>query len=136
VSSRVQRKGPSLGSFAKKLQGLPRTTAIKVAERGADKISNAAQASFDGGQTAHGDARPLGTSGNVVTLVKDGKLRAALRFLHDGGTKIRAALLDKYMGVMVGRFGVLPGGGDPLPQEWQQQLSDTTKDVISEELAP
>lgn len=136
MSSGVKRQGPSLKTFAKKLQGLPRVTAIKVAERGAVKISTAAQASFDGGQTAHNDVRPLGTSGNVVTLVKGGKLRAALQFLHDGGTKIRAALGETYMGVMTGRFRVLPNRGEPLPQEWQRRLSDTATEVISEELAP
>jgi hypothetical protein len=136
VSSSVTRKGPSLKTFAKKLHTLPRTTAIKVAEQGSGKISNSAQSSFDGGMTAHNDTRPLGTSGNTVTLVKGGKLRAALRFLHDGGTKIRAALGEKYMGVMTGRFRVLPNRGEALPDDWQRQLSETTDDVIKEEMAP
>jgi hypothetical protein len=130
----VKRKGPSLRSFASKLQALPRVTAVKVAELGADKISTAAQTSFDGGQTAFGAPRPLGSRGNTVTLVKGGKLRsAALQFRHDGGTRIRAALLDRYMGVMNGRFGVLPGGGDPLPREWQRALSETAREVVFEE---
>ncbi len=131
----VKRKGVTLQSYAKTLKALPRVAAIKVAERGASQISTAAQSSFDAGQTVHDEARPLGTRGNVVTLKKTGKLRAALRFLHDGGTRIRAALKERYMGVMTGRFEVLPHGAR-LPARWKRLLDREATSTLKQEAAP
>lgn len=131
----VTRKGPSLRSYAKTLEQLPRVAAIKVAERGAGVISTAARDSFDSGRTADDRSRPLGTSGNEVDLVQSGDLRAtALRFLHDGTTRIRAALTKRYHRVMVGRFGVLPGAR--LPARWRRLLGLTADGVLQEEALP
>jgi len=131
----TKRKGPSLRTYAKTLEQLPRTVAIKVAERGAGVITTAARGSFDSGRTADDQPRPLGTSGNEVNLVVSGNLRAqALRFLHDGTTRIRAALTERYHGVMVGRFGVLPGAR--LPARWRQLLGLTADGVLTEEARP
>jgi hypothetical protein len=131
----ASRKGVSLRTYAKTLEQLPRVAAIKVAERGAGKISTAARESFDAGRTADDQPRPLGTRGNEVDLVVSGDLRAtALRFLHDGTTRIRAALRKRYHGVMVGRFGVLPGAR--LPAKWRQLLGLTANGVLTEEARP
>lgn len=128
-------KTADLRAFAKRMRKVPRTIAIDVARLGASKITTAAQTSFDAGRTAYDETRPLGTSGNRVSLVKGGKLRAmALRFLHDGGTRIRAVVMDRYMGVMIGRFGILPAGGQPLPTRWQQHLETATKEAGAERL--
>lgn len=133
----VSRKGPSLKAYAKQLRTLPRTVAIKIAERGAAKISAAAEASFDGGRTAHDEPRPLGSRGNQVDLVVSGRLRSmALRYRHDGGTRIRASVSGgRYMGVMIGRFGVLPHGSR-LPARWHQLLGQEAHDAAEEEAAP
>jgi hypothetical protein len=131
----VKRKGASLRSYAKTLKQLPQTVAIEVARQGAGKITTAARDSFDAGRTANDETRPLGTSGNEVDLVVSGDLRAnALRFLHDGTTRIRAAIRKRYHGVMIGRFDVLPGAR--LPARWRQLLGVTAAGVLSEEAQP
>jgi hypothetical protein len=134
----TKRKGPSLRTYAKTLKQLPQTVAIEVAERGAGKITTAARDSFDDGRTANDETRPLGENGNVVSLYRSGKLRAvAIRFLHDGGTKIRTAITEKYMGVHIGRFLYLPiGQGGRLPARWRQLLGLTADGVLTEEARP
>jgi len=131
----TKRRGPSLKSYAQTLKQLPREVAVKVASRGASQITSAAQESFSAGRTAHDDPRPTGTSGNAVTLVKSGKLQAmAIRFLHDGGTKIRAAITERYMAVHVGRFRYLPiGQGGRLPAKWRRLLGLTAQNTLQEE---
>jgi hypothetical protein len=131
----TRRKGPTLASYSKRLRELPRITAIKVAQRGAGQITTAAQGSLDSGLTAHDEARPLGTSGNAVTLRQTGALRAALQFLSDGGTRIRVAVQKRYMGVMVGRFEVLPHAGR-LPARWRRLLDREAMATLKEEARP
>jgi hypothetical protein len=131
----VKRKGATLASYAKRLKTLPRTVGIEVARVGASAISTAAQSSFDGGRTAHDDARPTGNAGNAVTLFKSGKLRAYLKFVSDAGTRIRCVLLEKYMGVMAGRFEVLPHGSR-LPVTWKLILGREAEIAAKKEARP
>jgi hypothetical protein len=70
---------------------LPTVLAQKVAARAAAEITALARASFDGGQTVYGDARPAGKHGNALSLVATGFTRDNLQFVSDGGTKIRAS---------------------------------------------
>jgi hypothetical protein len=127
MSSKVRKlRGASLKSFAKKLVAMPREVAIDVATTSAGLITRAAQASFDAGLTAYGDTRPLSPTGRAVSLVKTGKARStALIFRSDGGTKLRSSIVEKYMGILVGVYKILPiGQGGRLPPSWRRLMDD------------
>jgi hypothetical protein len=117
----------SLKDFAKGLKALPRSVAIATAKRSAAGLTRALTSSFDAGRTAYDEARPLGAAGNEVSLVQTGRTRGLLRFVYDGGTRLRASLMAlRYVRYII-RFGILPRGGDPIPRHWKRQLDDNMK---------
>jgi hypothetical protein len=99
------------------LAGLKTEVAQKAAAEIADEITRQARASFDGGQTVYGDARPTGVHG-PLSLVKTGTTRDSLRFSSDGGTKVRAVLGNPYMKYLIGKYVILPIGNAALPFSW------------------
>jgi hypothetical protein len=100
--------------------------AIETAKRSSQQLTAALTGSFDGGRTAYDEQRPLGSTGNKLDLVVTGRVRGLLRFVHDGGTKLRASLMAvPYFRYLI-RFGILPRGGDPLPSKWRQVLDENT----------
>jgi hypothetical protein len=123
----VKRRGKDLRSFAKGLKALPKQIAIETAERSAAGLTAALTSSFDAGQTAYDEQRPLGIAGDKLTLVQTGRVRSLLRFVHDGGTRLRASLMAVRYARYLIRFGLLPRGGDPLPPKWAQLLDTNTK---------
>jgi len=127
-----KRSGTSLSGLSAKLKDIPRTAAIGVARIAAGKLSSAVLASFDAGQTAYDSARPLGSSGNKLTLVQTGRVRGLLRFLSDGTTKIRANIGVPYMRYLI-RYGILPVG--PLPIKWRAIFDAEKKKVLDAEVA-
>jgi len=135
MASSVKRRGKDLRSFAKGLRRLPRNIAIETARRSAAGLTTALTGSFDAGRTAYDDQRPLGSKGQQVTLKQTGRTRSLLRFVHDGGTRLRASLMAIPYAKYLIRFGLLPRGGDPLPAKWSQLLDANTKAAGDSEAA-
>jgi hypothetical protein len=134
MASSVKRRGRDLREFTKDLQSLPRTAAIKVARKASASLTGAITSSFDAGQTAYDEPRPLGSAGNKLTLRKTDTVRGMLRMAYDGGTRLRAVLATKYARYLI-RFGILPRGGDAMPRKWSQLLARDTDDVLTREAA-
>lgn len=130
--SAVKGDTRSLREFAKRLRAVPTKAAITIAKAAAPKISALASAAYDGGQTVHGTARPGGVSG-PLTLVQSGATRAQVRFVSDGGTKIRAVLGTKYARYLIGKYQILPSGA--LPTVWAQLLGKVAADELAALLA-
>jgi hypothetical protein len=138
MASKIKKaRGPSLRSVSQSLWRMPRAMAIDVARKGAALITQAAQESFDAGETAYGDTRPLSPTGKKVSLVKTGRARLiALTFRSDGGTRIRSSIAEKYMGVLVGVYNILPiGAGGLLPRKWARLLKEQTERSGAEQAA-
>lgn len=112
----------TLRNLNKRLTQMPKMLAQQVAREAAQEITALAQASYDSGQTVYGDARPRGVHGNELSLVETGFTRAALRFVSDGGTKIRAALGRPYARFLIGKYRILPIGNAALPFAWAARL--------------
>lgn len=127
MASPIKRRGGDLRAFAKGLQAMPRTVAIETARRSSADLTTALTSSFDGGRTAYDEPRPLGSRGNKLDLVQTGRTRSMLRFVHDGGTRLRASLMAIPWARYLVRFGILPRGGDPIPAKWRQLLDANTK---------
>lgn len=134
MSSSVKRRGRDLRAVAKELQKLPRTAGVKVAQRASVSLTGALTGSFDAGQTAYDEARPLGSRGNKLTLRQTGRIRGMLRMVHDGGTRLRVVLATSYARYLI-RFGLLPRGGDAMPRKWSRLLERDTGAVLDEEAA-
>ena len=115
----------SLRAFRKKLLTVSRVAAIKIAKKAAPAVTGEATGSYDSGQTVHGDPRPLGVEGNALSLVLSGTTRGAMKFVSDGGTKIRAVLGTKYAKFLIGKYGILPTGA--LPTSWQKRLAKVSE---------
>lgn len=134
MGSKIKRRGPSLKGFANRLRALPRKLAQRVAALAANTITTAAQKSFDAGVTCFDEARPLGINGNKLTLVKSGRARSVmLRFVSDGGTKIRTMVPEKYMKILVGVYKTLPiGAGGRIPQKWRAGIDQDGRRAVRE----
>lgn len=111
----------------RQLAAMPKVLAQKVAAQAAGEITALAQASYDGGRTVYGDPRPAGVKGNALSLVESGFTRGALRFVSDGGTKIRASLGRRYAKYLIGKYVILPIGNAALPFAWLSRLRTITQ---------
>ncbi len=129
--SRVTGNISKLSQLAASLRQLPRVLAIDVAAKVAPSITALARASFDGGRTAYGDARPAGVHGNALTLVKSGDTAATLNFVAIG-TKVRAVLGTRYAKFLIGKYGILPSGA--LPFAWADDIDATARAEIAKAL--
>jgi len=118
----------TLKNLNKAIRGLPTVLAQRVARRSAGALSYFARTSYGSGETAYGDARPLGSKGNALTLVKSGKTLGALYFVAVG-TIVRARLSTKYAKYLIGKYRILPIGGGALPVTWSEALK---RNVASE----
>jgi hypothetical protein len=126
-------KGPpteNLRRFNNRLADLPRVLAVEAARRAAPIISRYARASFDSGKTAYDSPRPLGSHGNMLSLVQSGATRAALQFTSDGGSKIRAVLGTRYAKFLIGKFKILPIGNAAMPMRWRLALNTLVAEII------
>lgn len=119
-----------LSRLAASLRQLPVTLALRVAEKAAPAITDAATAAFDGGSTVFGDRRPLGKHG-ALTLVQSGATRALMRFVAIG-TRVRVALGTRYAKFLVGKYKILPSGR--LPVEWSDTIGKLAKAEIAQQL--
>lgn len=128
--SRVRGPVGNLRNLNKALRALPRRAAIEIARVAAPEITGLMRASFDAGQTVFGDARPLGSHGNVLSLVKTGDARRSLLFTSDGGTKIRASLPMKYAKYLIGKYRIMPNGNQAMPLRWRSAIADITRRVL------
>jgi hypothetical protein len=106
--------------------------ANEVAKRAASVITSYSQASYDGGTTVYGDARPTGKHGNLLSLVYSGDTRSMIRFVSDGGSKIRASLGKDYMKYLIGKYRILPIGNAQLPFKWLGAIRLIFKSVSEE----
>lgn len=131
--SSVRRTGKGLAGLSAGLKALPRTVAIEVSRSSAGELSTAARGSFDAGLTAYDEPRPLGSSGNELTLIKTGTVQELIRFVSDGTTKLRATLGVPYMRYLI-RFGILPRGGQQLPGKWSRLFEAKAQQVIAEKV--
>jgi hypothetical protein len=108
-----------LNKFAKKLKRMPRGVAQQIAKKAAPDLTSRTKSAFDSGRTVYNDARPLGSRGNAVSLVKSGDLAKTLLF-KSIGTIVRAVLGLPYAKYLI-RFGIIPGGAK-IPTEWSAAL--------------
>lgn len=105
----------ALRSFKQRLQTLPITLAADVARRASPELTTITQAAHASGKTVYGEPRPVGVNGNVLDLVDTGTTQRDLKFVTiPGSTIVRAALPEKYMRFLIGRYGVLPNGRIPV----------------------
>ena len=103
----------ALRSFKARLQTLPITLAADVARRAPPEMTRLTQDAHASGRTVYGEPRPVGVNG-PLDLVKTGATQRDLRFVNvPGSTIVRAALPEKYMRFLIGRFEVLPNGRIP-----------------------
>lgn len=117
-----------LMSITGNLAAIPKLAAIAICARVVPLLTADLQAKFDAGLNAFGDPRPLGTHGNKLDLVDSGATRGGLVFTSDGGTKVRAKVPSNYGPYLIGKYGVLPRGGQLPPPEWRAIV-----DVIADE---
>lgn len=126
----MKRKGPP-NPFAKlrrTLRDLPVLAAQRVAAAVAPRLTALAAASYDGGLTVYGDARPVGVQGNALDLVQSGSTRGHVRFVAVG-TRVRAALGTRYAKYLIGKYRILPMGRPPAA--WTTEIDRT----VARELA-
>jgi hypothetical protein len=109
---------------------MPRVAAIEIAKRAAPALTRIMLQSFDAGQTVFGAARPLGTQGNILSLVVTGKARAWLHFNNDGGSRIRAVLPIPYGKYLVGKYTIMPIGNQGMPIKWRMTLDTLAAEVL------
>jgi hypothetical protein len=117
----------TLRELAKSLKRLPVVVAQDVAAKVAPVITGLAQASYSGGQTVYGDARPEGKHG-PLDLVVSGDTQGAVRFVAIG-TVVRAVLPTPYAKFLVGKYRILPMG--EMPVAWSTAIGAAANDVIS-----
>jgi hypothetical protein len=134
--SRVYRSSGTVHLLAinRRLQAEPKEAAIKIAARAASEITRLAQESYDSGQTAYGDARKQGVRG-PLTLVKSGWTRANVRFVSDGGSKIRCSLGKPYVKYLIGKYTILPSGNQALPWAWQVAIDKIAREELARHFA-
>ncbi|HEU4431453.1 MAG TPA: hypothetical protein VFT98_22020 [Myxococcota bacterium] len=124
----------NLRRLNKSLAQLPTVLGQQVARKAAAEITGLAQASFAAGQTVYGDERPTGKAGNALSLVETGFTRDNLRFVSDGGTKIRASLGRRYVKYLIGKYVILPIGNAALPFAWSSRLRALVHETIARAL--
>ena len=132
--SRFKGQPNALRKLARKLTELGqggKTAAIKVATAAAPCLTSQMDSDFDAGVTAYGGARPLGISGNRLTLVKTGDTRSDLRFESDGTTRIRVVLTRPYQKFLIGKYAILPSGAQAIPSSWFAELARVTQEVLT-----
>ena len=117
----------TLRSLKKALTSMPITASARIAARAAPEITEIAQGAYDSGRTVYGTARPRGTDGRALDLVRTGASRAAMAFAATG-RDIRTARLPKYTRYLIGRYDVLPNG--PLPLHWRDRLRTIAAHVL------
>lgn len=123
MSTRVSGNVKGLHGLRAKLQAVPATAALATARQAAPALTTLAGGSYDAGQTVYGSSRPKGKRGQRLSLVASGTTRRLIKFVSDGTTTIRAALAEKYMRYLVGKYGILPSGARAaLPRSWQQRI--------------
>jgi hypothetical protein len=99
-----------------------------IAKEAAGVITEKLQASFDSGVTPYGDDRPDGFYGPVA-LVETGNTRAFMRF-GAVGRRIRCVLGSRYSKYLIGRFRILPQGGQKIPFPWAEALAEIAGRVL------
>lgn len=117
----IRGNSRNLRRVSQELRRMPVTVARRVAARAAPAISSLAHASYDGGTNVYGDPRPAGKHG-PLSLVRTGWTRDNLRFVSDGGTKIRASLGRRYVRYLIGKYVILPIGKAALPVAWFSRI--------------
>lgn len=106
--------------------------AIEVANRAIPVLDADMLGKFDSGITAYGDPRPLGSHGNALDLVDTEKTRNGLHFTNDGGTKLRVSLPEDYDAYLIGKYEIIPRGGQRPPPEWQRLIGQVADGVVAE----
>lgn len=113
----------TLRALAKSLQQEPRVLAQRTAARVAPVVSSMAQASYDGGQTVYGDARPAGVTG-PLDLYVSGKTRGSLGAVAIG-TIVRFVLSTRAARYLVGKYRILPMGA--MPVQWSRAIGEIAR---------
>lgn len=133
--SGLRGNSANLRKLATALRQLPKTLAIEVAAAVAPEVTTQAQAAFDGGRNVYGDARPAGADGRTLSLVRTGAARKAL-VAKSVGTIVRfTAGTARYIGVLIGKYKILPAGGSPMPVAWQDAAGKIARAKIDRRLA-
>jgi hypothetical protein len=104
--------------------------AVKVAVR----LTALAREAWDSGVTPYGSTRKSGTHG-PVDLKLTGRAEAALQFRSDGPS-VSVSMPKRYMKYLIGRFGVLPAGGQAMPQSWADAIEQILIGDIDEAIGP
>lgn len=123
-----------INDLKRALKNLPVTTVAAIAAKAAPAMTEFAQGSFNSGQTVHDKPRPLGVDGDELTLRKSGALQRQIEF-RATGRSIRTLPLKKYMGVAIGKYGVLPNR-KVLPQKWKAKLAEIAGAEIAARVKP
>lgn len=81
---------------------------------------------YDGGKTVYGEARPLGASGQPLSLEASGATRRTLRFTATG-TVVRCVLGTRWAKYLIGKYAILPNGA--LPAGWSRRLDQLVRET-------
>jgi hypothetical protein len=130
VSVKIKGDVRKLRNLAKRLRGLPKVVAQRVARRVGADLSIETLRAYHGGRSVYGDARPAGENG-ALTLIKSGKTLASLRF-QAVGTRVRASFGTAYARFLIGKYRILPMG--ELPAAWSKAIRERSQKVIAGEL--
>jgi len=123
----------SLKDFSASLRRLPTVVAMKVAAAAAPRLTEAAQSTFESGETPYGVGWAPGSDGKAVTLRRSGALQRGVRYVAIG-TRLRLALTTSYAKYVVGTRPVTPRQGAALPEAYSAALAAATREVIAAEL--
>lgn len=110
----------SLRQLAQRLKALPTVVAQDIAAAVAPKLTSLAQASYAGGTTVYGDARPAGKDGRALDLIMTGATQERVRFAAVG-TVVRAVLPTRYAKFLIGKYRILPMGA--MPTAWSDAIA-------------
>lgn len=128
--SSVRGSTRNLREIGRELSELPLSAAIETAQAAAGEITGQAGATYDAGQNVYGGPRPLGVRGNPLSLKRSGAVRGDMRFVSDGGTKIRAVLGERYAKYLVGKYRILPIGASALPTAWLSGIDRIAREQL------
>lgn len=114
----------SIARLRSAIKDLPRNLRQAVANEASGYLDIELRADFDAGRTVYNTPRPLGVSGQQLSLVKSRKTRDNIGF-RSTGTIVRAELYTRYAKYLIGKYKILP---QRLPVDWQAYLENLVRE--------